>query len=80
MSKSGAIATALKFLITVGLGLEAIGSLDVFVFSCPLQEVKIVKKLNSNILFNAIIIIFYCFKILVCSMFLMFMRFVVFTG
>ena len=29
-----------------------------FVFSCPLHEVKIVKKLKSNIVFNAINIIF----------------------
>ena len=62
MSKSGAIATALKFLTTVGLGLEVIGSLSVFVFSCPLQEAEIVKKLKSNILFNAIIIIFTVLK------------------
>jgi hypothetical protein len=43
--------------------LEVFGSLGVFVFSCPLQEVKIVKKLKSNILLNAIIIIFTVLKI-----------------
>ena len=62
MSRSGAIAIALKFLTTVGLGLEVIGSLSVFVFSCPLQEVEIIKKLKSNILFNVIIIIFTVLK------------------
>jgi hypothetical protein len=62
VSKSGGIATALKFLTTVGLGLEVFGALSVFVFSCPLQEVKIVKKLKNNILFNAIIMIFTVLK------------------
>jgi hypothetical protein len=60
VSKSGAKPIALKFLITLGLGLEVLGSLTVFAFSCPLQEVKIVKKLRSNILFNVIINICYC--------------------
>ena len=62
MSKSGAEATALKFLITVGFGLEVFGALSVFVFSCPWQEVKIIKKLKNNILLNAIIIIFTVLK------------------
>jgi hypothetical protein len=55
VSKSGGIATALKFLMTVGLGLEVVKYLNGFVCSCPLPEVKIIKKLKSNILFNAII-------------------------
>jgi hypothetical protein len=55
VSKSGAIATALKFFITAGLCLEVVKYLGVFVFSCPLPEIKIVKKLNSNSLFNVII-------------------------
>jgi hypothetical protein len=39
VSKSGAVANALVFLITVGLGWEVFKYLGVFVFSCPLQEV-----------------------------------------
>ena len=58
MSKSGAKETALNFFIIAGIGLELIGPLGVLAFSCPLQEVKIVKKLKSNILFNTIIKLF----------------------
>ncbi len=50
------MATALKFLITVGLDLDVFVSLVVFVFSCPLQEAKIVKQIKRNI-FLAVIVI-----------------------
>lgn len=55
MSKSGAMATALKFLIIVGHDLDVFGSLVVFVFSCPLQEAKIVKQIKKKIFLAAIV-------------------------
>ena len=52
------MATALKFLITVGPGSERMRSLGVLVFTCPLQAVNMVKKLKSNRLFSVIVVFF----------------------